>query len=79
MIGRWRVRAGAMKKMGELNAAPPAGPPVAGRQARAGDARDLLASVYGWFTEGFDNPVLRDAKVLLDQLTGAFDPAAIFL
>jgi hypothetical protein len=29
----------------------------------------LLAPIYGWFTEGFDTPVLRDAKALLDQLT----------
>jgi len=32
-------------------------------------ARDLLAPVYGWFTEGFDTPVLKEAKALLDQLT----------
>jgi hypothetical protein len=32
-------------------------------------ARDLLAPIYGWFTEGFDPPVLKDARVLLDQLT----------
>jgi hypothetical protein len=25
------------------------------------DARDLLAPIYGWFTEGFDTPVLQDA------------------
>jgi hypothetical protein len=31
-------------------------------------AHDLLAPVYGWFTEGFDTPDLRDAKTLLDQL-----------
>jgi tetratricopeptide (TPR) repeat protein len=31
-------------------------------------ARDLLRPVYNWFTEGFDTPVLQDAKVLLDQL-----------
>jgi predicted ATPase len=35
---------------------------------RRNEARDLLAPVYGWFTEGFDTPVLRDAKALLDQL-----------
>jgi hypothetical protein len=29
---------------------------------------DLLAPIYGWFTEGFDTPVLQDAKALLDQL-----------
>jgi tetratricopeptide (TPR) repeat protein len=37
-------------------------------QGKRIEARDLLAPVYGWFTEGFDTPVLRDAKALLDQL-----------
>jgi predicted ATPase len=32
------------------------------------EARDLLAPIYGWFTEGFDTPVLKEAKALLDQL-----------
>jgi len=32
------------------------------------EARDLLAPVYDWFTEGFDTPVLQDAKTLLDEL-----------
>jgi predicted ATPase len=32
-------------------------------------ARELLASVYGWFTEGFDTLDLKEAKALLDQLT----------
>jgi predicted ATPase len=32
------------------------------------EARDLLAPVHGWFTEGFDTPVLQDAKALLDEL-----------
>jgi hypothetical protein len=27
-----------------------------------------LASIYGWLTEGFDAPVLKDAKALLDEL-----------
>ncbi len=31
-------------------------------------ARDILAPVYGWFTEGFDTPDLTQAKALLDQL-----------
>ncbi len=31
-------------------------------------ASDLLAPVYGWFTEGFDTPDLKDAKALLDEL-----------
>ena len=38
-------------------------------QGRPTKARDLLAPIYGWFTEGFDTPVLKDAKALLDQLT----------
>jgi class 3 adenylate cyclase/tetratricopeptide (TPR) repeat protein len=37
-------------------------------QGKRTEARDLLAPVYGWFTEGFDTPVLQDAKVLLDEL-----------
>ena len=32
------------------------------------EARDLLAPVYGWFTEGFNTPVLKEAKTLLDEL-----------
>jgi predicted ATPase len=37
-------------------------------QGKLAEARDLLAPVYGWFTEGFDTPVLKDAKALLDEL-----------
>ena len=37
-------------------------------QARLAEARDLLAPVYGWFTEGFDTPDLKEAKALLDEL-----------
>jgi class 3 adenylate cyclase/predicted ATPase len=37
-------------------------------QGKRTEARDLLAPVYGWFTEGFDTPVLQDAKALLDQM-----------
>jgi predicted ATPase len=39
-----------------------------GDQGRRAEARDLLASVYGWFTEGFDTPDLKTAKALLDGL-----------
>jgi predicted ATPase len=35
---------------------------------RRAEARDLLAPVYGWFTEGFDTQDLKEAKGLLDQL-----------
>ena len=37
-------------------------------QGRQDKARDLLAPVYGWFTEGFDTLDLKDAKALLDEL-----------
>jgi predicted ATPase len=39
-----------------------------GEQRRRAEARELLASVYGWFTEGFDTPDLKDAKALLDEM-----------
>ena len=38
-------------------------------QGRRTEARDLLAPVYAWFTEGFDTPDLKEAKALLDELT----------
>ncbi|MBV8507603.1 MAG: hypothetical protein JOZ11_17585 [Alphaproteobacteria bacterium] len=37
-------------------------------QGRRAEAHDLLASIYGWFTEGFDVPVLKEAKALLEEL-----------
>ena len=37
-------------------------------QDRHTEARDLLAPIYGWFTEGFDTPDLKEAKRLLDEL-----------
>jgi predicted ATPase len=40
-----------------------------GDQGRRAEARDLLAPVYGWFTEGFDTPDLKKAKALLDELS----------
>jgi predicted ATPase len=33
------------------------------------EARALVAPVYGWFTEGFDTPDLKEAKALLDELS----------
>jgi predicted ATPase len=32
------------------------------------EARELLAPIYGWFTEGFDTLDLKEAKALLEQL-----------
>ena len=37
-------------------------------------ARDLLAPVHGWFTEGFDTEDLKQAKALLDELVERFLP-----
>jgi class 3 adenylate cyclase/predicted ATPase len=38
-------------------------------QGQCAKGHDLLAPVYGWFTEGFTSPDLREAKALLDGLT----------
>jgi predicted ATPase len=38
------------------------------RQGKRGEARELLASIYGWFTEGFDMADVQEAKALLDVL-----------
>jgi tetratricopeptide (TPR) repeat protein len=40
-------------------------------QGKRADARDLLAPVYRWFTEGFGTPVVQEAKALLDELADA--------
>jgi predicted ATPase len=37
-------------------------------QGKRQQAHDLLAPVYGWFTEGFDTLDLKEAKTLLEQL-----------
>jgi predicted ATPase len=37
-------------------------------QVKRQQAHDLLASVHGWFTEGFDTLDLKEADVLLDEL-----------
>jgi predicted ATPase len=37
-------------------------------QGRRDQARELLAPLYGWFTEGFDTRDLKEARVLLDEL-----------
>ncbi len=40
-----------------------------GDQGRRGEAHDLLAPIYDWFTEGFDTLDLKEAKAVLDELT----------
>jgi predicted ATPase len=39
------------------------------QQGKCGEARQLLAELYGWFTEGFDTADLQEAKVLLEELS----------
>ena len=38
-------------------------------QGRRDEARAMLADIYGWFTEGFDTPDLKDAEALLKELS----------
>jgi predicted ATPase len=39
------------------------------KQGRVDEARQMLAEIYGWFTEGFDTPDLQEAKELLEELS----------
>ena len=39
------------------------------QQGKRAEARELLAPIYGWFTEGFDTADLQEAKVLLEELS----------
>ncbi|MBI3798434.1 MAG: hypothetical protein HY268_15910 [Deltaproteobacteria bacterium] len=38
------------------------------RQGKREEAHELLAEIYGWFTEGFDTKDLQEAKALLEEL-----------
>jgi predicted ATPase len=38
------------------------------QQGKRAEARELLAPIYSWFTEGFDTPDLQEAKALLEEL-----------
>ena len=40
------------------------------RQGKRDQACELLAPIYGWFTEGFDTADLQDARALLVELGG---------
>src|SRR5262249_13114188 len=40
------------------------------QQGKRAEAYELLAPIYGWFTEGFDTADLQDAKALLEELAG---------
>jgi predicted ATPase len=62
-----RVARGQQAKAYELRAATNLGR-LWGEQGRRSEARDLLAPVYGGFTEGFGTADLKEAKALLDAL-----------
>jgi len=38
------------------------------QQGKKEEARQMLAEIYGWFTEGFDTKDLQEAKALLEEL-----------
>ena len=38
------------------------------RQGKKAEAQQMLAEIYGWFTEGFDTKDLQEAKALLEEL-----------
>jgi predicted ATPase len=40
------------------------------QQGKRTEAHEMLAPVYGWFTEGFDTADLQEAKALLEELGG---------
>jgi hypothetical protein len=40
------------------------------QQGKKAEARQMLAEIYGWFTEGFDTKDLQEAKALLEELAG---------
>jgi tetratricopeptide (TPR) repeat protein len=39
------------------------------KQSKGAEARKMLAEIYGWFTEGFDTPDLKEAQALLEELS----------
>jgi predicted ATPase len=43
------------------------------QQGKRAEARELLAGVYGWFTEGFETADLREARALLEALSSPPD------
>jgi predicted ATPase len=61
------IARGQQAKMWELRAATSLAR-LWGEQGRRAEARELLAPIYGWFTEGFDTADLKEAKALLDEL-----------
>ena len=65
--GAWAVARRQQTKSCELRAAMSLAR-LRSDQGKVQQARELLAPVYGWFTEGFDTRDLKDAKALLGEL-----------
>jgi hypothetical protein len=65
----WRLP--ASRARGATNCVPRQASPGCDEQGRRGEVRDLLAPVYGSFTEGFDTQDLKEAKALLDEVACA--------
>jgi len=53
----------------DVSVLPHLGCPTWRDQGKRNEVRQLLAPVYGWFTEGFDTLDLKEAKALLDELS----------
>ena len=63
---RFALRETSSKVLGTSRGHEPRAPLARSRKTAA--AGELLAPVYGWFTEGFDTRDLKEAKALLDEL-----------
>ena len=66
MSSRWRVRRLLTVAVRQIDCAARAR--LWRSQGKVQQARELLAPVYGWFTEGFDTRDLKEAKALLEEL-----------
>jgi adenylate cyclase len=49
------------------------------RQGKRAEAQQILADIYGWFTEGFHTADLKEAKVLLEELQQEDAPPVVRL
>jgi hypothetical protein len=64
----WHCASRGVSKPSPMSCAPRQASRGYGVNKAGTEALDLLAPVYGWFTEGFDSADLKAAKALLDQL-----------
>jgi predicted ATPase len=71
IAGAGRGKSGSVSRAGAYSRASSAGKSWERRAAqwKPQQAREVLAPVYGWFTEGFDTRDLKEAKALLNALS----------